>query len=108
MKIVNLNFATVVTINDAGKSIQITGDELEELINICEGIATTGSPSCGFGRFQLIFEGNGKVVTIYPTCDTCSQMQYGQDYEYFYMISLSDREKLVKILEKYDIKFPCV
>ena len=112
-KVVNLQFAEKITLNynygDVVVNMEITdADDFSNLIKICKGIAVNdySIPACGFGTVELIFEGNGKTVYIYPACDSCNTMRFGKENKYFY--DIKDRAGLISILEKYGVKIPCV
>jgi hypothetical protein len=115
VKPVNLDFSEEITIHYqyANKNIntKITYEnDFAELINICKGVAINdfSIPSCGFGTVEIIFEGNGKRIVLYPACDKCSTMRIGEQDQFFYSLSEADRDKLEEILLKYDVTFPCV
>lgn len=111
VKKVDLNFATSLTVNFSygEQGIQITDNDLSQMIGICQGtsIKDFSVPSCGFGNVELVFKGNDKLITIYPACDNCSTMRYGNDDKWFYEISDENRAKLVDILKKYNVNLPC-
>lgn len=109
---VNLNFADTITINyEYGEKeihTSITDkNDLDRLKEICNGNADFSMPSCGFGTAELVFEGNGKKVIIYPACDSCSTMGLGPYNMFFYDIGKENRTELVEILKKYNVTFPC-
>ena len=114
IKPVNLSFTEKITLNyEYAKSIhlEITDkNDYDDLIVLCKGTAINdfSIPSCGFGSVELIFDGNGEKVVLYPACDSCSTMRLGKDDKFFYCISEINRDKLVEILAKYGATFPCI
>lgn len=113
-KPVSLGFTEKITLNYVygNKDIHLEITDREDfirLISICKGRANAFEwPSCGFGTAELIFEGNGKSVSIYPACDSCGTMRLGKADKYFYGISDKNRRSLVEILAKYGATFPCI
>ena len=81
--------------------------DFEDLIRICEGTAINDYPSCGFGAVELVFESEKETQKIYPACDTCETMRFGEENTFFYAIESDERAELESILKKYGIEFPC-
>jgi len=115
-KPVDLGFAEKITLNyvhehnDKDIHVEITDrEDFARLVSISKGRANAFDwPSCGFGTAELIFEGNGKSIAIYPACDSCGAMRLGKPDKYFYGISDKNRRLLEEILAKYGAAFPCV
>ena len=111
---VNLGFAEKIKLNyEYTKSIHleiIDKNDCDSLKFLCKGTAINdfSVPSCGFGTVELIFEGKGKEVVLYPACDSCETMRLGKDDKFFYNISEKNRNMLVRILAKYGVTFPCI
>jgi len=111
---IKLGFTEKITLNYVygAKNIHVEitdPDDFVQLISICKGRAVNdySLPSCGFGTAELIFEGNGKSVILYPACDGCNTMRLGEA-KFYYGISAANRKQLVEILAKYGATFPCV
>lgn len=112
---VNLDFTEKILLNyeygDKNIHVEITDkDDLDNLIRICKGTAINdfSVPSCSFGTPELIFEGKGKKIYLYPACDSCEIIRFGKKDKFFHHISETDRKNLEKILEKYGATFPCI
>lgn len=114
-KPVNLDFADIVTVKYeyGGKSIYMEIIDIDEVVRlkaICKGtvINDFAIPACGFGTVELTFEGKSKHVVLYPACDSCDTMRFGEENQFFYSIGEDERQELEEILEKYGATFPCV
>jgi len=111
-KPVKLGFTEKITLNHVYEDIHVEitdPDDFARLISICKGRALYDHsiPSCGFGTPELIFEGNGKKVVIYPGGDSCGSMRLGEEDKYFYGISDEKRRLLWEIMAKYGVVMPC-
>lgn len=111
---VNVGFAEKITLKyqhgNKNINLQITDkNDFEVLKSICNGLVVNdfSIPSCGFGSAEIIFEGNGKKISLFPACDGCSTMRFNNSDKY-YSIGTENRKKLVEILGKYGATFPCV
>jgi len=105
---VNLSFAEKITLIHHDKNIHLeikNGADFVELISLCKGIAHPEGYACAFGVVELIFEGNGKKLHIYPAGDSCNTMRLGDGDIYY---NIKNREKLEIIFAKYDITVPWV
>ena len=113
---VRLGFTEKITLNHvyAGKDIHVEitdKDDFARLISICRGRAVNDGavPSCGCGPTpELIFEGKGKRVALYPGGDTCGTMRLGEEDKYFYGLSEKNFAVFREILAKYGVTFPCL
>ncbi|HWP98320.1 MAG TPA: hypothetical protein VN426_15855 [Syntrophomonadaceae bacterium] len=117
---VDVSFAENITLKyDHGTkniNMQITDqNDVNELKQICNGKVfrnvivseiAYGEPSCGFGTAEIIFEGHGKKISLFPACDGCDTMRFNLTNKYYY-IGNENRRRLVDILGKYGATFPC-
>ena len=110
---INTRNATSISITYVHNESKIKDELIEtndtiELKNFLKGFCFYDIPSCGFSEdiYLKINIGNNELL-LYPACDGCNKFKVGDTNKYLF-VNESDYSKIRAILEKYQMKFPCI